>query len=1299
MQPSNLIKYVLAAALTAGTFLGITPVQAQPTVSLTSPSDGLSFAAPANLPLSATVADTGGTVTNVAFYQGSTLLANVTSAPFNFTTANIFAGSYALTAVATDNNGLTATSSVVNVTVTNTVALGVLQGIKTVFVIAMENHDLVQKNPTGSPQQILGNPAAPYFNSLITPGNPNAAQTAWATHMFSSAINGEHPSEPNYIWAEAGTDFGIRTDNDPNSPASSHNVFTNVPHLSGQLTAAGIPWRTYQEDVQYSSSEEVSASGSGKPTNPYNGTSQYNYGVKHNPMAFFADTQNKNCYPLTNFWTDLANNNIGRYNWITPDQYNEWHSALNGTYTYHGIAFTGDQSAIASGDNALSIIIPKIMASAAYQDHGVIIIWTDETESTDDTNTTLPYVIISPLAKGNAYASTLAYSHSSDLKTMDEIFGLAYQTNAIPAAYLDAQNTGYNYVDGHSAPINDLSDFFIGVGSDAPALTVQQAGATLANGGSAAAFGAVNIGANVTEAFTVTNTGSATLVVSNLTPTGANAADFTVNGLTLPATVYAGQSASFNVVFSPLGGGARTATLQIVDNDTNNNPFTLALAGTGVLVPPTISLTAPVTGSSFAAPANLPLSATVADLDGTVTNVAFYQGTTLLANVTAAPYTFTTANIFAGSYGLTAVATDNNGLTATSSVVNVTVTNTVALGVLQGIKTVFVIAMENHDLVQKNPTGSPQQILGNPAAPYFNSLITPGNPNAAQTAWATHMFSSAINGEHPSEPNYIWAEAGTDFGIRTDNDPNSPASSHNVFTNVPHLSGQLTAAGIPWRTYQEDVQYSSSEEVSASGSGKPTNPYNGTSQYNYGVKHNPMAFFADTQNKNCYPLTNFWTDLANNNIGRYNWITPDQYNEWHSALNGTYTYHGIAFTGDQSAIASGDNCLSIIIPKIMASKAYQDHGAIIIWTDETESTDDTNTTLPYVIISPLAKGNAYASTLAYSHSSDLKTMDEIFGLAYQTNAIPAAYLDAQNTGYNYVDGHSAPINDLGDFFQNGTAVTLGTSENPAGYKDNLTFTATVTGASPTGTVQFSTNGVAFGAPVNLVNGVAVLNTALLLRGTNLISAVYSGDANNLANSNTLSEIVTNHPPVAGPVYYSRPPGARLLIQVSQLLTNATDVDGDILTLIGVGTDGYNLLTTNGTPLFNSGAYLLYTNSVTPNVNDAFKYTVSDGFGGLSTGTVTILLTTNVLNANITGQSNVKLNVAAASVTANFFGVPGFQYVVQRSTNLVTGAGWVPISTNTAPPDGLIQVQDTFQGLGIPVPPVPSPVYYRLQYNP
>ncbi len=209
-----------------------------------------------------------------------------------------------------------------------------------------------------------------------------------------------------------------------------------------------------------------------------------------------------------------------------------------------------------------------------------------------------------------------------------------------------------------------------------------------------------------------------------------------------------------------------------------------------------------------------------------------------------------------------------------------------------------------------------------------------------------------------------------------------------------------------WNTAQ-------SEEISASGSGVPVNPCNGTTEYNYAVKHNPMAFFTDTQNKNCYPLTNFWTDLAKHRIGRYNWITPDQNNEMHSSLPAGFAYHGTNWTGDQAAIAEGDNCLSIIIPKIMASKAYQDHGVIIIWTDETEDGDDTNHTLPEIIISPLAKGNAYASNVVYSHSSDLKTMDEIFGLAFQTNAIPVRDRNAFGTGYNQV----ATANDLSDLFR------------------------------------------------------------------------------------------------------------------------------------------------------------------------------------------------------------------------------------------------------------------------------------------
>jgi len=332
------------------------------------------------------------------------------------------------------------------------------------------------------------------------------------------------------------------------------------------------------------------------------------------------------------------------------------------------------------------------------------------------------------------------------------------------------------------------------------------------------------------------------------------------------------------------------------------------------------------------------------------------------------------------------------------------------------IKTVFIIALENHDWTQTVPEGGggrPEQIFGNPAAPYVNSLVNPTNPISAQVSYATKYYNVG-QGVHPSEPNYIWMEAGTEFGIHTDDDPSPEA--HNVFT-APHLSAQLTAAGIAWRCYQEDLEYSKSSLLSASGAGVAPNPYNGTTEYNYAVKHNPMAFFPDTQNQNCYTFKRFWTDLAENKVGRYNWITPDQYNEMHSSLPHGYIYHGTKFRGNQAAIAEGDNCLSIIIPKIMASPAYQDNGAIFIWTDETVSTDDTHTTLPFIVISPLAKGHAYASDTVYTHSSVLKSMDELFGIPFQTNAIPAEDHDAFGTGYSRV----ADANDLSDLFRPTTA--------------------------------------------------------------------------------------------------------------------------------------------------------------------------------------------------------------------------------------------------------------------------------------
>jgi RHS repeat-associated protein len=92
-----------------------------------------------------------------------------------------------------------------------------------------------------------------------------------------------------------------------------------------------------------------------------------------------------------------------------------------------------------------------------------------------------------------------------------------------------------------------------------------------------------------------------------------------------------------------------------------------------VNAPPTVSITSPSAGQGFATGSNIVLNATVADSDGTATKVEFYRGNTLVGTDTTSPYSLTWSNAPAGSYSLTAKATDNHGATTTSAPVSVTV--------------------------------------------------------------------------------------------------------------------------------------------------------------------------------------------------------------------------------------------------------------------------------------------------------------------------------------------------------------------------------------------------------------------------------------------------------------------------------------------------------------------------------------------------------------------------------------------------------------------------------------------------
>jgi hypothetical protein len=346
----------------------------------------------------------------------------------------------------------------------------------------------------------------------------------------------------------------------------------------------------------------------------------------------------------------------------------------------------------------------------------------------------------------------------------------------------------------------------------------------------------------------------------------------------------------------------------------------------------------------------------------------------------------------------------------------------------ENVKTIFVIAMENHNWTQPvQVPGSIQQIYQNPNAPFINSLVS-GTGFAMvngslvniseQTAYATayHNVLATPGGAnahiHPSEPNYIWAEAGSNLGVLNDNDPYTGGTNQNT---PLHLSNLLTLSGSSWKSYQEDIDLTTNASSQltnvplpqdewtvpltsfsghfASGS---VNAFNGSNQYNYAAKHNPMVFFTDTNGGNnatptnplsshYAPLQQLMIDLANDQVADYNWITPDQYNDMHTSLTGGYK----GLTGDSANIKQGDDFLSQVVPVIMASDAYKNHGAIIIWWDESESdgvagdnADDFNHTVGEIVISPHAHRNVngvpYASPVDFTHSSDLRTMQEIF---------------------------------------------------------------------------------------------------------------------------------------------------------------------------------------------------------------------------------------------------------------------------------------------------------------------------------
>jgi regulation of enolase protein 1 (concanavalin A-like superfamily) len=178
---------------------------------------------------------------------------------------------------------------------------------------------------------------------------------------------------------------------------------------------------------------------------------------------------------------------------------------------------------------------------------------------------------------------------------------------------------------------------------------------------------------------TFTAPGTITVAAAASDPDGTVARVDFYRGSTLIGT---DASSPYSVTSGSVPAGTYSLTARATDNDGTTTvsvarSITVNASGNQA---PSVSLTAPANGATFTAPATITVSATASDTDGTVARVDFFQGSTLIGTDTSSPYSVSWTNVGAGSYTLTARATDNAAATTTSAGRTVTVTGGLPTG-------------------------------------------------------------------------------------------------------------------------------------------------------------------------------------------------------------------------------------------------------------------------------------------------------------------------------------------------------------------------------------------------------------------------------------------------------------------------------------------------------------------------------------------------------------------------------------------------------------------------------------------
>jgi hypothetical protein len=257
-----------------------------------------------------------------------------------------------------------------------------------VFLVVEENHSFTD---------VIGNSSMAYFNSL-------ASQYGLAKQYFANA----HPSLPNYL---------ILTTGQAETFDDNFSGIVSDDNIARELVKAGKTWRAYQESI---------------PSAGYLGADAPPYVRRHNPFSDLSDVQNSpsqaaNIVPFSQFATDLANDTLPQFSFITPNVDNDAH---NGS--------------LAAADSWLQSNIAPLIASPTFKNSVLLVIVFDEGQDSDLAHGggQVATIIISSNAKSNYQSQTL-YQHQSVLRLM-------------------LAASGVNKFPGQAASAPDMAEFFTG---------------------------------------------------------------------------------------------------------------------------------------------------------------------------------------------------------------------------------------------------------------------------------------------------------------------------------------------------------------------------------------------------------------------------------------------------------------------------------------------------------------------------------------------------------------------------------------------------------------------------------------------------------------------------------------------------------------------------------------------------------------------------------------------------------------------------------------------------------------------